>query len=298
MEEGWPIYFERDFVHNAVTPADIDGDGTIEFGFLVGRSYYYMTFQGDILPGWPSGLVTPDGEQASSESDLITVDIDGDGDCEIFGDRGALYADSMYQDSIWHYGHGLLFGADHLGLVLPGYPIEVGGMYFGIPPTFALDRLSNRLYMTLATDIDLLPIWPIDTLFVELYQFPDSTGPTTQWPMLGHDNLMTRNYNFVDRVTSINDEGGEILPKNYILKQNYPNPFNYSTIIEFILPKEEHVTLTIYDILGRKLLDIYDQVMTAGTHRHRLSMDVPSGIYLYRLKTEKAEITRKMALVK
>jgi hypothetical protein len=116
--------------------------------------------------------------------------------------------------------------------------------------------------------------------------------------MLSHDNLMTRNYNFVDRVTSAYDGGAEILPKNPILKQNYPNPFNLSTVIEFTLPKKGQVNLSVYDILGRKVVDIYDRVLEAGTHKHRLAMDAPSGVYLYRLKTENTQITRKMALVK
>jgi hypothetical protein len=137
-----------------------------------------------------------------------------------------------------------------------------------------------------------------DSIILMLYRFPDSAGALDEWPMLGHDNLMTRNYNFVDRVTSVEDEDHEILPKSPILKQNYPNPFNLSTIIEFTLPKNEHVKLSVYDILGRKVVDIYDQVLEAGTHKHRLSMDVPSGIYLYRLRAGNTAITRKMALVK
>jgi hypothetical protein len=80
--------------------------------------------------------------------------------------------------------------------------------------------------------------------------------------------------------------------------ENYPNPFNFSTMIEFTLPKREQVSLSIYDILGRKVVDVYDQVMEAGTHRHRLSLDAPSGVYLYTLKTEKTRITSKMMVVK
>jgi hypothetical protein len=253
-----------------------------------------MNLAGDTLPGWPVRLISPSGP-GGSQCDLIAVDIDGDGDCEIFTDNGILYPDSLGQDSVWYYGFSWLFGLNHAGQYLPGYPIRVGGAFLGIPPTFALDQRNNRLYMALA---DFITAGMLDTAKIELFLFPDSTGPPDQWPMLHHDNLHTRNYNFVDRVTSVYDEGAEILPQSPILKQNYPNPYNFSTMLEFTLPREGHIRLSVYDILGRKVVDIYDQVMAAGMHRHRLSMDVPSGIYLYRLETEKTVITRKMVLVK
>jgi hypothetical protein len=117
--------------------------------------------------------------------------------------------------------------------------------------------------------------------------------------MNSHDNLSTRNYNFVDRVTSINDEGQEILPRNIILKQNYPNPFNFSTIIEFVLPREEHVTLSLYDILGRKIKDLVNGEVSAGAHAQRVALsNLSSGVYYYVLQTPTTRVSRKMVLLK
>jgi hypothetical protein len=211
-------------------------------------------------------------------------------------DYNTFFPDSLGQDSLWYYGHSFLFATDNSGHDLPGYPIEVRGAYFRMPPSFAIEPSTSRLYMSLATDF-LMPGWN-DTIFLELYVFPNPTGPADQWPMLNHDNLHTRNYNFVDRVTSIYDEGNDILPKTAILKQNYPNPFNFTTMIEFTIPQKEYVTLSVFDILGRKVIDLYDQEVEAGNYRHRLSMKVPSGVYLYKLKAGDTEITRKMMLVK
>ena len=150
--------------------------------------------------------------------------------------------------------------------------------------------------MGLFTEVNLSP--DIDTGYVEVYIFPDSTGPPDQWPMLGHDNLMTRNYNFVDNVTAIKDEN-KIIPKNYILKQNYPNPFNTSTVIEFSLPHEEHVNLSIYDILGREVDELIDSKLIAGQHRIVWrGDDVSSGIYFYVLRTEQTKISRKMTILR
>jgi hypothetical protein len=295
-EAGWPIYFNQNLIRSTVTPADIDGDGVPEIGFSVGFDIYYMHSDGETLPGWPALFGSPDGLILSS-SDLVAIDLDGDRNCEIFIDNNFLYHDSLGQDSTWYYGHSWLSGVDHLGQMLPGYPLRTRGEIFGLPPTFSLDQSDNRLYMGMTSEINL-ERYGLDSLFVTLFKFPDSTGPPDQWPMLNHDNLQTRNYGFVDRVTSINDDRSEILPKSLILKQNYPNPFNMSTMIEFTLPQKEYVTLSIFDYLGRKVVDIYDQEMEAGSYKHRLDMNVPSGVYLYRLRAGKTVITRKMTLLK
>jgi hypothetical protein len=287
---GWPLYMYGQYLHNSPVPSDIDGDGTLELGLAFRNRLIFVDVQGDTLPGFPA-------YEAMTEhcwSDLIIVDVNGDGNCEIFADYNTLHADSLGQDSVWYYGYGLLYATDNLGQDLPDYPIRTRGEFIARPPIFALDQATHRLYMAVADA--MIPI--LDTVSVELFQFPDSTGPTTEWPMFGHDNLQTRNYNFVDRVTSINDGTEPILPKNYILKQNYPNPFNGQTTIEFVLPKSTHVTLALYDILGRKIADLMDATRPAGTCKYNLNMEVPSGVYFYTLTAENTRITRKMMLIK
>jgi hypothetical protein len=151
--------------------------------------------------------------------------------------------------------------------------------------------------MGIYTEASWLPE-SFDFAFVELFLFPDSTGPTDQWPMLCHDNLMTRNYNFVDNVTSIRN-GEQPLPKSYVLKQNYPNPLNVQTTIEFALPKAEHISITVYDLLGRRVEELADQEYPAGNHQVVWQADeYASGLYFYVMRTESIEINRKMMLLK
>jgi len=89
------------------------------------------------------------------------------------------------------------------------------------------------------------------------------------------------------------------LPQAFILLQNYPNPFNYTTMVQFALPRTEHMSLSLFDVCGGKVAEIYDGVMEAGSHKLRITMqDVASGVYFLVLKTEKAQITRKMLLLK
>jgi hypothetical protein len=295
IKNGWPHYFDRQLIKNVPTPVDLNRDGLPEIGFQYGESLTFVDINCQPLPGWPARLLGLDSIPRASSSDVIAVDINGDGSCEIFTDFNSFYADSMGHDSTWYYGHGYLYAIDHTGHDLPGYPITVRGLYFRMPPSFTLDSITNKLYMGLATDFVMPGL--NDTIFLDIYTFPDSTGPTTQWPMLSHDNLMTRNYNFVDRVTSIKNEE-EILPASPILMQNHPNPFNFSTIIEFYLPEAEHFTVSIYDINGRKVVDLYDDTFAAGHYRHQVDMNLPSGVYFYTLKTNDSQITRKMMLLK
>jgi len=292
---GWPRFIPEDIIVSSIIPADIDDNGTIEIGF---QSYYlhFLGPDGTEVPPWPVMLTLPDGSIRATYADLSVVDLDGDGDCEIFTDFNILYPDSLGSDSLWYLGYSYLFAIDHFGQNLADYPIIIRGVPFLKPPTFSLDESNHTLYMSLVSEI-WAPDYPWDSVYLALYLFPDSTGPTDQWPMLSHDNLHTRNYNFIDRVTSVEDDI-EILPKSPILKQNYPNPFNNTTMIEFTLPRHEDVRLAVYDILGRRVLDICNQVLAAGTHRVPIEVDLPSGIYLYRLETEKTVITRKMTLVK
>jgi hypothetical protein len=89
------------------------------------------------------------------------------------------------------------------------------------------------------------------------------------------------------------------VPERFSLYQNYPNPFNSFTIIEFDLPVESYVKLSVYDLLGHEVARLIDGRLRAG--RYRLMFDggsLPSGIYLYKLDAESFRYMRKMILIK
>jgi phosphatidylserine/phosphatidylglycerophosphate/cardiolipin synthase-like enzyme len=99
-------------------------------------------------------------------------------------------------------------------------------------------------------------------------------------------------------ITGIEDYDGNI-PADYSLNQNYPNPFNPITNISFALPKSQKVELIIYDILGRKVRELYNDVAPAGTITVQFKAeDLASGMYIYRLKTNNFSATKKMVLLK
>jgi hypothetical protein len=88
-------------------------------------------------------------------------------------------------------------------------------------------------------------------------------------------------------------------PKSFSLTQNYPNPFNPSTTIEFAVPKQTRVKLTVFDVLGREISVLANDVYSAGNYKATFNgSNLPSGVYLYRLETGSYSQTRKFILLK
>jgi hypothetical protein len=90
-----------------------------------------------------------------------------------------------------------------------------------------------------------------------------------------------------------------ISPKGFVLEQNYPNPFNPSTVISYQLTSGGFVSLAIYDQLGREVKTLVNKFESAGSHSVQFNADnLPSGIYLYKIKDGNYSATRKMLLLK
>jgi hypothetical protein len=90
------------------------------------------------------------------------------------------------------------------------------------------------------------------------------------------------------------------IPAEFALQQNYPNPFNPSTNINFALPQASNVTLTVYDMLGRKVATLIDgEQLQAANHSVRFNASaLASGMYIYRIEAGSFVSTRKMMLIK
>lgn len=88
-------------------------------------------------------------------------------------------------------------------------------------------------------------------------------------------------------------------PNKFELSQNYPNPFNPTTNISFSLSETSNVSLTVFNVIGEKVMDLINQKMEAGKHTARFdATKFNSGIYIYKLQTEKNTMTKKMLLLK
>jgi hypothetical protein len=116
--------------------------------------------------------------------------------------------------------------------------------------------------------------------------YPDTMGSTK-----------TYIYSFGE-LNDINDQDNNF-PKSYELYQNYPNPFNSSTIIKYSIPRQEQVTLKIYDQLGRLVTTLVNGKQNAGVHQVEFKTEsIASGVYLYKLQAGDFVQSKKMVLLK
>jgi hypothetical protein len=91
----------------------------------------------------------------------------------------------------------------------------------------------------------------------------------------------------------------EIMPTQYSLEQNYPNPFNPTTSIRYSIPKQSHVTLKVYDALGRVVTTLVDDNRQTGNYKVEMNASgFASGAYYYELTAGSFHDIKKMMLLK
>ncbi|MGE5314635.1 MAG: glycosyl hydrolase family 18 protein [Acidobacteriota bacterium] len=92
---------------------------------------------------------------------------------------------------------------------------------------------------------------------------------------------------------------GQTAPSSYRLSQNYPNPFNPSTAIMYVAPHAGRVALKIYDMLGRCVATLADEVVSAGAHTVTWHAEShPSGVYVCRLEAGSERRTIRLVLAR
>jgi Secretion system C-terminal sorting domain len=114
-------------------------------------------------------------------------------------------------------------------------------------------------------------------------------------------NTVTSRPNVCFTMTVASDVNNQFtgVPTIYSLSQNYPNPFNPTTKINFALPKQGLVTLRIYDVLGREVRTLVNEVKSAGTYSVDFNAsEYSSGVYFYRLESNGFSDIKRMMLIK
>jgi len=301
LKSGWPHNMGIDPFLVPTVPifGDVDGDGDIEYfsaNFDVSYSYIHAwNLDGSpIIPGNPDGFFTIIPRPGKLNMPLLT-DISGDGIADIIA--------CSNDDLFFTYRVQRLYGWDLSGEMLSEFPIITA------PETPLYQRGGFRFIPT-AGDIDnngsvdmVMPTADSSLIFINISDaaYNAESSPVSVW-------RYNRRLNAVglpdEMTTGVDDDGRAALPDRYELAQNYPNPFNPITKIEFALPVKGHVTVGIYDILGRKVRTLADKTLPAGNHilqwdgtddgGNRLS----SGVYLYSIKAVEYSRARKMVLLK
>jgi len=179
----------------------------------------------------------------------------------------------------------------------------IGDTGFGLSGSGELIRLYDNLHQMMDSLVyDDNDPWPAE---------PDGNGPTLSLKNPDLDNSLGENWaaslshgtpGQVNDVLAVRDNDPlNLIPEHFGLGQNYPNPFNPDTRISFQLPKSSRVILTVYDMLGRKIATIKNELLPAGYHGvvWKPSDDLASGIYFYQIKTDHfPTMSRKMLYLK
>jgi len=137
--------------------------------------------------------------------------------------------------------------------------------------------------------------------------FPNGTVPgklvvtgfpfETIYPDSTRNLFMSKVIRFFEYVSDIEPE--TVIADQFVLFQNYPNPFNNTTIIPFQLPRECDVKITVYNLLGRKVMQIPDRRFSSGYHRVSLTTEsLSSGEYLYSIEANKYRDSKKLSIIK
>jgi hypothetical protein len=101
-----------------------------------------------------------------------------------------------------------------------------------------------------------------------------------------------------EMVTGV-DASQHSMPPSFNLYQNFPNPFNPETVIRYSIPEQGHVSLAVFDLLGREVVRLVDGVMPRGDYSVKLDGSIlTSGVYCYRLITGQHSLTKSMILLK
>jgi hypothetical protein len=121
-------------------------------------------------------------------------------------------------------------------------------------------------------------------------------------------NINSGKYNYRLKQTDFNGNfkyynlNSEVIigsPENFELKQNYPNPFNPATVISFKIPGNGMVSLKVYDISGKEVRTLVNEIREAGYFTVKFDgSSLSSGLYFYKMQFDGQEVTKKMLLIK
>jgi beta-glucosidase len=177
--------------------------------------------------------------------------------------------------------------------------VSSAGQYNMSLRTAALSQAGNILLTIGSTNLGAIDIpvtggwqtWTTVNQTVSLNAGPQTLRISAQ---TGGFNL---NWFSFDKITGVK----ESTPIDFSnrLGQNYPNPFNPTTVISFSLNASQNVSLKVYDVLGREVKTLLNGFTAAGTYNINFDgSGLPSGIYFYKIQTEKFAKTMKMILMK
>ncbi len=197
-------------------------------------------------------------------------------------------------------GHLYTALGDDTLLYDPGYEIEYANYLDGMVPTAdAVVCFTD----TAGTAVGVHREWPNGnkTMFLGFDALSLNGAPYVWWSVAWQGPLHQA-LTWFGLTTGIDNE--VTLPQKFALHQNYPNPFNPITNIQFDLKNDVNVDLTIYNLLGQKVITLVNKDMRAGYHSIRwngtnaFGSPVGSGVYIYQISAGDYSASKKMLFLK
>ncbi len=184
---------------------------------------------------------------------------------------------------------------------LNGDPVSKKGWYLGRNDPSA--EADDYFYLLSSGPVDLAPD---ESITIDIANFYSTGSSNLNSVTLLKEKAKLIKQFYSDSLVKEEYFTGYLLPGDFILYQNYPNPFNLSTIIKYSIPgsatgsgSARFVTLRVYDILGREITTLVDELQLPGTYKVIFNAnELTSGIYFYTLSTGNYNFTKKMILLK
>jgi len=134
---------------------------------------------------------------------------------------------------------------------------------------------------------------------------PDNVMCDNHLFLFNQKGVGTNHLNEIDVVgdgahlVSVEKEQRAQAPQDFALQQNYPNPFNSETLISFSLSSSSHVSIIIYDVRGKKVATLVNEVVPNGQHQVRWKANgLSSGVYICSMRAHGNTMARKMVYQK
>ena len=255
-----------------------------DLDFPAGRSVYRLVKSGST---WTVNRDMDASGTSTGTTLVVTI-----WDLEVSATGDTIYAagtDAGYNHPVAYYK---AVNGDNLWtpLTVSGFPTEMEAT--------AIEVGADTVYCAIGSDIYYLPVggsaWSLG------YSYPVGTRINfLYWDdlMAGSDFGLYSFYN-VNSGTAINGDS-PVITKDFKLYQNYPNPFNPTAVIRYQIPESGSVNLTVYNVLGQRVVTLVNSNQSAGMHAVILDgSNLSSGMYFYTLKAGSLVQTRKMVLMK
>jgi len=179
-----------------------------------------------------------------------------------------------------------------------------------VDTTILLTSLGNTYVSSISASLIIgetftITQWPVDSIpayrsaEIEITFVSKVTGVFGDTLVISHPSGEPIQIAFSAEVPNIEDDISTQIPEHYYLHHNYPNPFNPTTTFNFGVPKTSHVSIRIYDVLGRQVDTLVDGLIQPG-HQQVIwnCNDCSSGVYLVVMSGEGFNIIRKATLIR